>query len=50
MNLWHCTANGIFGQFGDYIHAKTKNDARMQFLLINNVWPNRITLKRRAAK
>ena len=49
MNLYHCTANGLFGPFGDYVHASTPAEARLKFWRLHKITPLRISLERRAA-
>ena len=48
MSLWHCSANGVFGQFGDYVLARTKEEARLEFYKMAGCWPTRVVLERRA--
>lgn len=48
MSLWHCYANGSFGRFGDYVLAKTRNEAMCKFRLIHKVWPTDVRVERKA--
>ena len=49
MNLYLCTANGVFGSFGDYVWATNAAEARREFFRKHGVTPNRVDLERRAA-
>ena len=49
MNLYLCTANGVFGPFGDYVYADSVGEARREFFRKHGVTPNRVDLERRAA-
>ena len=49
MNLYHCTANGLFVAFGDYVYADSVGEARREFFRKHGVTPNRVDLERRAA-
>lgn len=48
MNLYLCTANGVFGPFGDYVHANTPAEARLKFCQQFKVTPFSVVLERRA--
>ncbi|MCX6964802.1 MAG: hypothetical protein NTW41_05565, partial [Verrucomicrobia bacterium] len=48
MNLYLCTANGVFGPFGDYIHASTPAEARLKFYRNHKVTPFAVVFERRA--
>ena len=48
MSLWHCTANGVFGRFGDYVLAVSREAARMAFQKLHGCTPTEIRLERRA--
>lgn len=48
MNLYHCTATGPFGQFGDYIFAKTRGEAECIFHNKHGAWPHTTKLERKA--
>jgi hypothetical protein len=48
MNLYLCTANGVFGPFGDYIHASTPAEARLKFWRSFKVTPFSVVFERRA--
>jgi hypothetical protein len=49
MNLYYCQANGVFGRFGDYVWAKSRVDAELDFQLKHHAWPTTTRLERRAA-
>ena len=49
MNLYHCQANGVFGPFGEYIHASTPAEARLKFWRAFRTSPLSVVLERRAA-
>lgn len=48
MNLYLCTANGVFGPFGDYIHASTPAEARLKFWRQFKLTPFSVVFERRA--
>jgi len=48
MSLFHCTANGLFGAFGDYVWAKDRAEARLKFYRTHGTTPTRVSLERRA--
>lgn len=48
MNLYLCTANGVFGPFGDYVHASTPGEARIKFYREHKVTPFSVVFERRA--
>ena len=48
MNLYLCHANGVFGPFGDYIHASTPDEARLKFWRSFKVTPFSVVFERRA--
>lgn len=48
MNLYLCKANGVFGPFGDYIHASTPSEARLKFWRTFQVTPFAVVFERRA--
>ena len=48
MNLYLCTANGVFGPFGDYVHADTPAEARRKFQQQFKVSPFSVKFERRA--
>jgi hypothetical protein len=48
MNLYLCTANGVFGPFGDYVHASTPAEARLKFWRSFKVTPFSVKFERRA--
>ena len=48
MSLWHCTANGVFGRFGDYVLAVNREAARVTFQKLHGLTPTEIRLERRA--
>ena len=39
MNLYHCSANGLFGAFGDYVYADSVGEARREFFRKHGVTP-----------
>lgn len=49
MNLYHCTANGVFGPFGEYVRAATPAEARLKFWRTFKTTPFSVVLERRAA-
>ena len=49
MSLYHCTANGVFGSFGDYVWAKDAAEARLKFWRKHRCTPLRVAIERRAA-
>jgi hypothetical protein len=49
MNLYYCQANGVFGRFGDYVWAKSRVDAELEFQNKHHSWPTSTRLERRAA-
>jgi len=48
MNLYYCTANGPFGQFGDYILASTRAGAENAFRAEHGIYPTRVRLERKS--
>jgi hypothetical protein len=48
MSLFHCTGNGLFGPFGDYVWATDKAQARLKFYRTYRLTPFSVTLERRA--
>jgi len=50
MNLYHCTANGAFGPFGDYVYAASRAEAERRFHQQHGCWPTYITIERRARR
>ena len=48
MKLWHCMANGLFGAFGDYIHAASAAEARLKFWRQFKITPFSVRFERRA--
>ena len=49
MSLYHCTANGVFGSFGDYVWATNAAEARLKFWRAFRTSPLSVVLERRAA-
>ena len=48
MSLYHCTGNGVFGTFGDYVWATDKAEARLKFWRTHRCTPFSVTFERRA--
>ena len=48
MWLYHCTANGPFGSFGDYVWARNRYEAELKFQNEHHVWPTHVRIERRA--
>ena len=48
MNPYLCTANGVFGPFGDYVHARTIEEARLKFWRQFKLTPFSVVFERRA--
>jgi hypothetical protein len=47
MSLYHCTANGVFGPFGEYIHAASVAEARLKFWRQFRMTPVAVKFERR---
>jgi len=47
MSLYHCTANGVFGPFGEYIHAASVAEARLKFWRQFRTTPFAVKFERR---
>lgn len=47
MSLYHCTANGVFGPFGEYISAASVAEARLKFWRQFRMTPFAVKFERR---
>lgn len=47
MSLYHCTANGVFGPFGEYISAASVAEARLKFWRQFRMTPFSVKFERR---
>jgi hypothetical protein len=47
MSLFHCMANGVFGPFGEYIHAASAAEARLKFWRQFRMTPFEVKFERR---
>ena len=44
--LYFCEANGVFGRFGDYVWATSKDEAVQKFQSKHHVRPTRTVIER----